>query len=276
MLTPKIIIAAFLLIAVVFVVSYLALKTPSNHLDWREQFVLLPKVSINGDDIAIRNIRDFRYESGDKVALQRYLNGEYKFSQLKRLWYGISHFGPMGMAHVFVSFEFEDGQYLVVSIEARLQNADDTYHPIHGLFRQYQKTLVLATEQDVIGLRTHVRKERVYLYPLVVEVGEVRELLKNFLLMAQSLEQKPEFYNTFSDNCMTGLLKVTRSYNNWWQWLDYRIILPGFSDRLSLDAGLIPAEASLAATQLRYYVDGDRGLVTDEDFSEVIRQPKVP
>ncbi|SMF39120.1 protein of unknown function [Alteromonadaceae bacterium Bs31] len=259
---------------------YLGLKAPNNDLDWQAQFKVLPEVTINGDKIVIGNLRDFRYQAAgknasDQIAQRQYLTGEYQFSQLKQLWYGISHFGAMGMAHVFVSFEFEGGQYLVVSIEARLQNSDDGYHPIRGLFRQYQKTIVLATEQDVIGLRSHIRQEKVYLYPLALDSDAQQELLKGYLLVAQGLQQQPAFYNTFTDNCMTGLLKVTRSFNHWWQWLDYRIMLPGYSDRLSFERGLIKQADSLSAAQARYSIDGSKGAVDSSDFSSLIRQPKA-
>lgn len=252
----------------------LAWKTPSNDLDWQTQFQQLPSVSIEADNIHIQHLRDFRYTANDKIHAANYRQGHYQFTQLKQLWYGISHFGPMGLAHVFVSFEFNDGQFLVVSVEARLRTIDESYHPLHGLFRQYQKTIVLATEQDVIGLRSHIRKEKLYLYPLQLSIEQQQQLLRNYLNMAQSLQHTPTFYNTLSDNCMTGLLIATTTFNHWWQWLDYRVIFPGYSDRLAYQKALLTQQPSLAAAQTHYRVDGNIGSVDDPHFSRVIRQQK--
>lgn len=218
------------------IIGFFSLQA-SNDRAWLPQYAKLPIVDIDGDIITINNVRDFRYQSskdgGDNILEPRYIQRQFKLSEIKQLWYGISHFAEHGFAHVFLSFEFSQGQFLIASVEARLeQQHSDGYNPFTGLFRQYQKTLVLATEEDVIGLRTHLRKEQVYLYPIQLSEVRLRALLLNHLRSSEDLLKTPSFYNSFSDNCMTGLLKVTSTLNHWWQWLDYRIILPGYSDQI--------------------------------------------
>jgi hypothetical protein len=73
------------------------------------------------------------------------------------------------------TIEFSDGEYLGISIEARLR-ADQVYNPLVGLFRQYTKIYVAATEQDVIGRRSHLRGENVLLYPVSATRAEMEQL----------------------------------------------------------------------------------------------------
>lgn len=190
---------------------------------------------------------------------------------MKQVWYGISHFSDYGLAHVFLSFEFTNQQYLVLSIEARLQQSDDSYHPIQGLFRQYTKTLVWATEADVIDLRTHIRHEKLYLYPLKLNTLSKQILLLNFVRMTQALNEHAEFYNSLNDNCLTSLLRASPTYNHWQQWLDYRITLPGYSDEWAFEKGLIDTTLDFKSAQKKHVVRIKGYGINDIHFSEKIR-----
>ena len=262
-----------------FIIAFSSLQ-PSNDKAFLPQFEKQPIVDINGDIITINNLRDFRYQAsftgGDNIIEARYIERQYKLSEVKQLWYGISHFAEHGFAHVFLSFEFSDGQFLVVSVEARLeQQHSDGYHPLKGLLRQYQKTLVLATEEDVIGLRTHIRKEQLYLYPVTLSQLRLKALLLNHLRSSEDLLDNPSFYNTFSDNCMTGLLKVTSTLNHWWQWLDYRIILPGYSDQLlfQYEEDQQHSKLDFTAWQQQHLINPAHSTIDSPRFSLDIREP---
>jgi len=211
----------YLLILFLFIIAALIiitlLRTPSNHGNWQKQFLILPTVELNRNIVSIKNLRDFRWNKDERISKANYLDKQYQLSDFKNAWYGISHFGENGLAHVLLSFEFEDDffvkDYLVVSIEARLQEDDSKgYNPIAGLFGAYTKTIVLATEQDVIGLRTHIREEPLYLYKLEVPEIYTKPLLLNFLRKAQVLNRRPAFYNSIVDNCMTGLLSESHQF----------------------------------------------------------------
>ena len=263
----------FLIIVVLIAFAvFLSLKTPTNIASWQTQYQVLPSVSLDGDKIAIHNLRDFRYKENDTVAEVRYLDQEYRLSEFKRAWYGISHFGNNNLAHVFISFEFENKQYLVVSIEARLETKHQSYNPIKGVFRAFNKTVVLATEQDVIGLRTHIRNESVYLYPLEVPELYTKPLLLNFLREAQVLNRKPQFYNTLVDNCMTGLLSQSEQFKQLVSWLDWRIFLPGGSDEIAYELGFINNSKTLKQLRQTALINPDGFDINDHDFSDKIRK----
>ncbi len=255
-------------------VVYLSLQKASNDGNWLPQHTRLPSAQLNGDQILIQGLRDFRYNSDESVAQSSYLDRGYSLADLAGVWLGISHFGGNGMAHVLLSFQFGsdvNADYLALSIEARLEQEDAEYHPIKGLFRNYTKLIVLATEQDVIGLRTHVRGEPLYLYRLDIPQLHQRALLLNFLRLAESLNAQPDFYNTLLDNCMTGLLAESHRFGNWWHWLDHRILLPGNADDLAHELGLIDNDRPLDELRQQALVDPSQSQINDPDFSRAIR-----
>ena len=74
--------------------------------------------------------------------------------------------GP-AFAHVIMSFDFGDHNYLAISIEARKKKGI-RHSNIKGFFKQYELIYIVADERDVIGLRTNYRNnppEHVYRYP---------------------------------------------------------------------------------------------------------------
>lgn len=264
----------FLLILIVFGLwlIYLASKSPTNDANWKTPVEVLPTIKLEGDTIHINNMRDFRYNNDGTIAEANYLNETYKLSEFKQAWYGLSHFGKYGLAHVFLSFEFTNQKYLVVSIEARLEDRHvDGYDPIDGLFRAYTKTIVLATERDVIGLRTHIRREPMYIHKLDVPELYTKPLLLNFLREAQVLTRKPTFYNTLTDNCLTGLLAQSDQFRSVFSWLDSRIILPGNSDEIAYELGYIDNTESFDKVRKAALVNPKLSNIDDANFSQLIR-----
>ncbi len=252
-------------------VIHLFFKLPSNEANWKIQYSQLPVIDLSDDEIRVDNLRDFRYNKDKSVAQANFKNEIYYLSKMKKVWYGISNFGPNGLAHVLLSFEFSDGKYLVVSIEARLKQKHKSYNALRGLFGTYTKTIVLATEQDVIGLRTHIRKEKVYLYPLEISELYTKALLLNYLGRAQALNVQAAFYNSILDNCMTGLLEESHDYDSVASWMDKRILLPGYSDQLAYENEFIDTSRPFTEVKQSALVVPDNFSIDDESFSRLIR-----
>ena len=274
----------YLLLLVLLLITVLVIitvsRTPSNTGNWQTQFQVLPSIELINDTVSIKNVRDFRWNPDDTVAKIQYLDKNYQLSQFKNAWYGISHFGENGLAHVLLSFEFESEDenatkikdFLVVSIEARLQEKDvEGYNPIAGLFGAYTQTIVLATEQDVIGLRTHVRGEPLYLYKLDVPEIYTKPLLLNFLRKAEVLNYQAEFYNSIIDNCMTGMLAESHQFKGISSWLDKRILLPGNSDELAYELKYINTDIPFDQVRKDALINPSSTKLEDPDFSKKIR-----
>ena len=71
-----------------------------------------------------------------------------------------------GVAHLMLSFEFNDGRCFSFSFEAR-RTIDDSYHPWHGMWRAYEMYLVMGTEKDLVGIRAFKRGNQVHRYRTV-------------------------------------------------------------------------------------------------------------
>ncbi len=224
-----------------------------------------------GEVLRLRGLRDFRYLPDASPAGPRYLDADYPVADLDRVWVGISHFGEPGLAHTFLSFEFGDGRFLVASVEARLRPGQ-SYNPFRGLIRQYHKLLVWGTEADIVGLRSHIRGERVLLYPLSLSQEQRRGLLGALVAETAELQQRPAFYNTLLDNCTTNLLKYQPDYRWYASLLDYRVLLPGYIDGLLLEQGWIAPGTDLAGLRVKAQVQPALTHPDAADFSRAIRQ----
>ena len=58
------------------------------------------------------------------------------------------------------------------------------------------------------------------------------------------LSKEPEFYDTLTNNCTTNIRSHINHLNPGRIPYDYRVLLPGYSDELAYDLGLIKHEGS--------------------------------
>jgi hypothetical protein len=93
-------------------------------------------------------------------------------------------------------------------------------------------------------------------------VGRVNELAK-----------KPEFYDTLTNNCTTNIVRhIDRVRPNRVQY-DVRMILPGYSDQIAFNQGLIVPYGTFEQTRQRAYINPLAERYADsENFSELIRR----
>ena len=140
------------------------------------------------------------------------------------------------VAHTLVSFGFNDGQFLVLSVEARLRRGE-SYSPLRDIFRSNELIFVMGDERDIIRLRTNIRRERVYLYRVRMPRQEVRQLLVDYLARLEQLARRPEWYNSITNNCTTNLFYHGRNRVPW--WLTPQIFLNGLSARAMYRRGFL-------------------------------------
>ena len=257
----------FCLLSVVF---FNYLKTSSHDRNWKVEHEVLPEAKIDVEKLSVKNVRAFTYSSDGQIKSATYQDRIYNVTGLKEIWYGISHFHPYGLAHTFLSFGFDNGEYLAVSIEAR-QEKGEAYHPVTGLMRNYELIFVLADERDVIGVRTHRRNEKVFLYRLKVERENIRRMLELMMQRVNSLYETPEFYNTLTDNCTTSILKLVEDFSWTDIYLDYRVLLPGYSDQVAYEKVFLPTDVPFADLQKRALLNPARTQINDPLFSKRIR-----
>jgi hypothetical protein len=242
---------------------------PADEGIWREEHERGMVAELSGRKLTIHNIRDFRYGDNSMVLHKEYLSRSWQLDDIEQMWFGLSHFGPAGLAHSFLSIQFSNDSYLSLSIEARLRPGQ-SYGPFLGLFRQYPKIYIAGTEQDIIGWRSQIRGERVMIYPVSGTKESTEQFFLSLIADANELQDAPAFYNTILDNCLTNLLKHSARASEI-SVADFRVLLPGHMDRLTYTLGITPDDIPFDEARQRSWVDPVRGDIDDPNFSSKIR-----
>ena len=245
---------------------------PSNDRDWTPGMEVMAKAEIKGDKIAIHNIRSSTYRTYDDFDV-RYYDKTVDLNKLTTVDFIVVPFNEMpGVAHTMLSFGFEGDDYVAVSVEIRREKGEK-YNPIKGFFRQYELMYVVADERDVIIKNANKSPAEVYLYRSTATPEQARELFVDVMKRADKLIDDPEFYNTLSNNCTTNI----RNHINHLQAdrvpYDYRVLLPGYADRLAYDLNLIEPDGTFERTKERARVNYQAYLYRDDpNFSKNIRR----
>jgi hypothetical protein len=202
---------------------------PQSERDWAIGMEVLPRVEINADDVQIGAFRNFDW-SADGAAVPRYEDQSFDLARLRTVDYFLSHWSGPLMAHTLVSFGFDDGRFLALSVEARRRRWQK-YSPLWGLFRSYELMFVIGDERDIVRVRTSVRGERVYLYRVRMPAQQIRQLLVDYLEHAKVLNVRPEWYNSVISNCTTNLFYYPNRRVRIPWWLKPNIFFNGLSAR---------------------------------------------
>jgi len=263
--------AAFLILFAVVLGWWLSLS-PSNDRDWQTDVARLAHAEIQGDLVTVRNIRNFDYRTETDYT-PAYYDKTFDVRKLQSVdMVAVYWMGP-AIAHTFLSFGFEGGDHLAVSIETRKER-NEAYSTIKGFFKQYELYYVVADERDVIRLRTNYRKdppEDVYVYRVHGPIENGRRLFLEYMSRVRKLSEKPEFYNTLTDNCTTGIWMNTR-INPGHPHLSWKILASGYVPEYLSEAGRLAPGVPFAELQRLGHVNA-RAQAADQamDFSRRIR-----
>jgi hypothetical protein len=135
------------------VLMILFLRIPaSNDRDWQPEVSVTPHATLNGDLVTIRGVRNFDYRSESDFT-PRWEDRTYDLRKLDSVDIIAVYWTGKAVAHIMVSFGFQDQDYLAVFIETRKEKSE-SYSPLAVFFRQYQLYNAVAVERDVIGVPT--------------------------------------------------------------------------------------------------------------------------
>ena len=184
---------------------------PSHEADWSAEYERLPLIQWQADrnTFTIRDLRDFHFRTTSDFDV-RYISENFRLSDLKAIDF-LAVYWPQPceeeIAHIMLRFRFDDGKNFLVSSETRRPEGSK-YGAINNLYKQSGKIYILATEQDILSLRTHIRdpQERVYIYELNLTAAQRETILRNLIDRINDLHPHPQFYNTLTGNCFTELL----------------------------------------------------------------------
>lgn len=261
------------LLIVAFIIWQTA-KTVPNTGDWQTPLSKLSTAEFNGDKVTVRNVRNFRYKDGEEESdlIPNYYDRIYDLSKLSQVWYVSEPFKEISAAaHTFLSFEFSNGDFLSISIEARKLKGQE-YSLVLGALRTYPLMYIAADERDAILVRTNVRKDDVYVYPVRTDKG--RELLVDMLDEMNQLAKSPEWYNTITDNCTSRIAShVNRVTPGRITSLAWQSFVTGYADVFALEHGLLDTNLSIDEARKKYYVTSKSQSIGDvPDYSRKIRQ----
>ena len=246
-----------------------ASMAPSNNRAWSDDVARLLTGTVQGNAVTLDNVRDFRWRS-DADYDARWETRHYDLDRLVSADAVLSYWGSKAIAHAMISFGFDDGSHVVFSVEIRKKRGEQ-YSSLGGFFRQFETILVAADERDIIRVRTNVRGEDAYLYPLRVDKATLRALFLSYVQAANTLSDTPAFYNTITSNCTTIVYRMTRQIDPGLPW-DVRLLFTGYLPEYLHEVGAVDRSVSVDELRQRGRItERARNTAPGDDFSTAIR-----
>lgn len=245
---------------------------PSNDREWTPEQAVLASADFHGKKVTVHNIRNCRWRTLDDFTLEHY-DKTFDLRKLRSVDFIVVPFNESpSLGHTMLSFGFDGDEYLAVSVEIRKERGE-AFNPINGFLQQYEIIYVVADERDVIQRRVNCDLSDVYLYRSTATPEQAQKLFVDVMKRVNKLTKEPEFYDTLTNNCTTNIRNHINHLGVLAVPYDYRVLLPGYSDRLAYDLGLIRHRGSYEETRLQAKVNYQAYLHRDDpEFSKKIRR----
>jgi hypothetical protein len=198
---------------------------PSNDRIWADDVAQMTTGTVDGNRVTLRNVRNFDWRSNTDYT-QRWETRHYDLDRLNSVDMIMSYWTGPAIAHMLISFGFDDGEHVVFSVEIRRERIE-SFSEIGGFFKEFELSVIAADERDVIRVRTNVRGEDSYLYRLRMPVSAMRSLFLGYIDEANTLVRTPRFYNTITVNCTTLVYQMMQRIVGYLP-LSYRLIFSGY------------------------------------------------
>lgn len=250
------------------------LQDPRDDRIWAKDVRHGVTAEFDGDRVTLRNVRNFRWQDPDN-AVKSWETRVVDADRITSLDMFTSVWDSPLIAHVLVSFGFEDGQRIVFSGEIRREEGE-VFSALGGFFRRYELVMIAADERDIVHLRTDARGEQVSLFPVTLDAAARKQLFFNFVNRANELAAKPEWYHTLLANCTTVPFRLVKGIAPGLA-LDWRVLasghLPGFLHELGVVQPDVPLEQVLERAKLpKAGMDAPSG----QSYSDLLRRAWTP
>jgi hypothetical protein len=243
---------------------------PSNDRIWADDVAQMTTGSADADRVTLYNVRNFDWRS-DTDYTQRWETRSYDLGRLNSVDMIVSYWTVPAIAHMLISFGFGGGEHVVFSVEIRREKTEK-FSEIGGFFKEFELSIIAADERDVIRVRTNVRGEDAYLYPVRMPASSMRSLFLGYVEEANALVRTPRFYNTITVNCTTLVYHMMERIVGYLP-LNYRLILSGYLPEYVYRVGGLDQRYPLQELRARGRIT-DRAKRADRSasFSADIRQ----
>jgi hypothetical protein len=243
---------------------------PSNDRIWADDVARITTGTVDGNRVTLHDVRNFDWRS-DTDYTQRWETRGYDLDRLKSVDMIMSYWAGPAIAHMLVSFGFDDGAHVAFSVEIRREK-HESFSEIGGFFKEFELSIIAADERDVVRVRTNVRGEDDYLYRIQMPVPAMRSLFLGYVAEANGLVRTPRFYNTITVNCTTLVYHMMKRIVGYLP-MDYRLLLSGYLPEYVYRVGGLDQHYSLSDLRALGRIT-DRAKMADrsETFSEDIRR----
>jgi hypothetical protein len=244
--------------------------TPTNDHEWADDVARITTGTVDGSRVTLHNVRNFDWRSQTDYT-QRWETRTYDLDHVRTVDMIMSYWKGPAIAHMLISFGFDDGEQVVFSVEVRRQRTQ-AFSEIGGFFKEFELSIIAADERDVVRLRTNVRGEDVYLYRLQLPQEQMRSLFLGYVGEANSLIDSPRFYNTITVNCTTLVYQMMKRIVGRLP-PDYRLLFSGYLPEYVYRVGGLDQRYSLEELRRRGHLT-ERARISDrsESFSADIRR----
>lgn len=199
--------------------------TPSNQHVWEADVAQMTSGQVEGDQVTLFNVRNFDWHSETDYT-PHWETRQYDLSKLKSVDMLTSHWGMDAIAHVLVSFGFDDHQFVTFSVEIRKKQGQE-FDEIAGFFKHYELSILATDERDAVAVRPNIRGEDTFLYRIDMPEHIRRQLFLSYIEQANQLIDEPRFYNTVTANCTTLVFGMMQHISGGLP-LDSRLLLTGY------------------------------------------------
>jgi len=249
---------------------------PSNNRVWADDVSRTLSGRVDGNLVTLHDVRNFEWRSESDYT-KHWETRTYDLSRLDSVDLITSYWSMKAIAHVLVSFGFNDGQHVVFSVEIRREK-QESFSEIGGFFKEFELSVIAADERDVVRVRTNVRGEDDYLYHIRMPAEHMRSLFLAYVNEANTLVNTPRWYNTITVNCTTLVYHMMNRIVGTLP-LDYRLLFSGYLPEYVYEVGGLDPRYSLE--QLRAFgriTERARAADQSATFSQDIRQgiPPLP
>jgi len=257
-------------LALATVLFWWSTLTPPSDRDWSPDVARQVSGTVDANILTLDGVRNFAWDSPEEFT-PAWESRSYDLTTLETVDLAMSYWAGPEMAHMILSFGFENGDYLAWSVEVR-RAMGGGFSPIADLFKANTLAIIAADERDLIGTRTNARGEDVRLFRTNTSPERGRALLMQYVEASNQLAARPKWYNSLTTNCTTVVLQMIRTIVDEVP-LDWRVLANGYLPEYAYEQGVFGTSHSIQ--DLRRL-----GAITDRaqahgllpDYSKAIRQ----
>ncbi len=244
----------------------------SNDRLWQRDVAVLPFADVKGDLVTIHNIRNLAYRTETDFDV-RYYDKTFDLKQLDSVDLIAVYWMGDAIAHVMVTFGFQEKDFVTFSIETR-KEIGEGYSTLKGFFKQYELIFIAGDERDLIRVRTDFRKppEDVYLYRARMTPENSRKFFMEYVRQIDSMKENAEWYNTLTTNCTTDVVRLIRDYGGKATY-NWKVLLSGYAPLYAYEQGGLDTRIPFEELRKLSYVNPKAvALGDDPEFSRKLRE----